>query len=54
MSASAPGLLPKLQRALRDQRLHMAYQPKVALREGLEKTIAYFDAVLSDKPQPAA
>lgn len=34
MSARTPGLLASLQRALRDQALHMQYQPKVSLRDG--------------------
>ena len=34
MTASAVTLLAGLRRALRDQSLHMFYQPKVSLRDG--------------------
>ncbi len=34
-------------------RLHLGWEPKVPLRAGLEKTIAYFDASLSDKRSTA-
>ena len=34
MSARTPALIASLQRAIRDQKLHMRYQPKVSLRDG--------------------
>lgn len=36
---------PDISRATRD----LGWEPKTALREGLKKTIAHFDALLSDK-----